>query len=103
MADIEVRIAFIQSGIEGIQQAQSAIARLLREGGADVVNCVSVGVVGGEVQALVERLVAGATVPAEVYLTGGDGHLLAKALNQDVHPWPNMTLEGIRIAAETMP
>jgi type III pantothenate kinase len=59
-------------------------------------------VVGG-IQALIERYVASAGVAAEVYLTGGDGPLLAKALKQDVQLWPNMTLEGVRIAAETQP
>ncbi len=59
--------------------------------------------VAGGIQALVAQLAARANASPEVFLTGGDGLLLAKALNQDVHLWPHMTLEGIRIAAETMP
>jgi type III pantothenate kinase len=59
-------------------------------------------VVGG-MQALIGRLGSRATVAPEVFLTGGDAALLAPALNPDVHLWPHMTLEGIRIAAETLP
>src|SRR5262249_26522535 len=59
-------------------------------------------VVGG-IQALIGRLVSTAKGRTEIYLTGGDGPLLAKALNHDFQLWPNMTLEGIRISAETKP
>ena len=59
-------------------------------------------VVGG-IQALSGRLGSRAPTPAEVFLTGGDAALLAPAMNQDVRIWPHMTLEGIRIAAETLP
>ncbi|HLJ96176.1 MAG TPA: type III pantothenate kinase [Gemmataceae bacterium] len=55
----------------------------------------------GAIQALVRRLQTVTTIGAELYLTGGDGPLLAMAL--DVEVWPNMTLEGIRIAAEALP
>ncbi len=74
--------------------------------GTTTVAAIEAGVfwaAAGGIQALVGRLATGAPVAAEVYLTGGDGPLLAKALNQDVHLWPNMTLEGIRIAAEIQP
>src|SRR5439155_352342 len=54
----------------------------------------------GGIQALVKQLCGAAT--AKVFLTGGDGALLAEALSRDIHLWPNMTLEGIRIAAEKM-
>jgi type III pantothenate kinase len=57
----------------------------------------------GGIDALVRRLVTEAKVAAEIYVTGGDGPLLAKALPRDVQLWPNMTLEGIRIAAEARP
>jgi type III pantothenate kinase len=59
--------------------------------------------VAGGIQALLARLAAGATVTPQIFVTGGDGPLLAKALHRDVHLWPNMTLEGIRIAAEIVP
>lgn len=39
----------------------------------------------------------------EVYLTGGDAALLAAALDPSVHVWPEMTLEGIRLAADALP
>jgi type III pantothenate kinase len=55
----------------------------------------------GGIQALVARLTAGETATAEVFLTGGDGPLLAEAFDPRIQPWPNMTLEGIRLAAET--
>ena len=54
----------------------------------------------GGIQALVTRLAARATSPSLVFLTGGDSPLLAEALNQGVHLWPDMTLEGMRITAE---
>jgi type III pantothenate kinase len=59
--------------------------------------------VAGGTQALIARLSSRGIVPPEVFLTGGDAPLLAPALNQDVRVWPHMTLEGIRIAAETLP
>jgi type III pantothenate kinase len=71
--------------------------------GTSTVAAIEAGVfwaAAGGIQALVGRFAAGVKAPAEVFLTGGDGPLLAKALNQDIHLWPNMTLEGIRITAE---
>lgn len=56
----------------------------------------------GGIEALVTQLQARATSPAQVFITGGDGPLLAGALNHEFKLWPNMTLEGIRIAAETI-
>ncbi len=40
----------------------------------------------------------GGPVAPEVHLTGGDGAVLANVLPEARH-WPNMTLEGVRIAA----
>jgi type III pantothenate kinase len=57
----------------------------------------------GGIQFLVNRLITQATAAVRVIMTGGDGPFLAKALNHEIELWPNMTLEGIRIAAETMP
>jgi len=74
--------------------------------GTSTVAAIEAGVfwaAAGGIQALVARLATAANVTAELFLTGGDGPLLAKALDQDFHLWPNMTLEGIRIAAEAMP
>jgi len=57
----------------------------------------------GGIQALVSRLVARSTSTAKLFVTGGDGPLLAGALKHNIDLWPTMTLEGIRIAAETTP
>jgi type III pantothenate kinase len=74
--------------------------------GTSTVAAIEAGVfwaAAGGIRTLVAQLAAAAKGTAEVFLTGGDGPLLAKALNPDVHLWPNMTLEGIRLAAETTP
>jgi type III pantothenate kinase len=57
----------------------------------------------GGIQALVSQLAAHAAPPPKVFVTGGDGPLLAGPLNHNIELWPNMTLEGIRVAAETAP
>jgi hypothetical protein len=41
-------------------------------------------------------------VTPEVFLTGGDAPLLQTGLQGDLQLWPNMTLEGIRLAAEAL-
>lgn len=38
----------------------------------------------------------------DVFLTGGDGPRLESVL-PEAHPWPEMTLEGIRLSAEALP
>jgi type III pantothenate kinase len=57
----------------------------------------------GAVKALCDRLKSRASAPPDAYLTGGDGALLAATLGADLHLWPDMTLEGIRLAAEILP
>jgi type III pantothenate kinase len=37
-----------------------------------------------------------------IFLTGGDSELLAPIMDPEVNVWPEMTLEGIRIAAEAL-
>jgi type III pantothenate kinase len=59
-------------------------------------------VVGG-IQALTEQLASRAAVTPEVFLTGGDAPVLHTGLHGDFQMWPNMTLEGIRLAAEALP
>jgi type III pantothenate kinase len=61
--------------------------------------------VAGGVKALLRQLTgrAGGSRHREVFLTGGDGHLLAPVMDSDVEVWPAMTLEGIRVAAEALP
>ncbi len=39
----------------------------------------------------------------DFFLTGGDAALLQPALGEGVRFWPEMTLEGLRLAAETLP
>lgn len=61
-------------------------------------------VVGG-IRALVQQTAE--HIPAhrypDVYLTGGDAVRLAPALDRAIHVWPEMTLEGVRFAAEALP
>ena len=58
----------------------------------------------GGVQALLhQRDAVTLAQPLDVFLTGGDAGLLAPALAGTHPPWPEMTLEGIRLAAETQP
>lgn len=56
-------------------------------------------VVGG-IQALRSRLSEGATAPQHAFLTGGDAAVLWPALSESAILWPEMTLEGIRLAAQ---
>jgi type III pantothenate kinase len=39
----------------------------------------------------------------EVYVTGGDAPLLRRALGNRARLWPEMTLEGIRLSAKSLP
>jgi type III pantothenate kinase len=58
--------------------------------------------VAGGVNALVEQYSTALAAP-EIYLTGGDAPLLLPALRGKVVVWPEMTLEGIRLTAESLP
>jgi type III pantothenate kinase len=58
-------------------------------------------VVGG-IQAIVERMSAQTAKQPAIYLTGGDAALFIPALGERVEHWPEMTLEGLRITAETI-
>jgi type III pantothenate kinase len=59
--------------------------------------------VAGGIAAIVRRLQPAVGPGPEVFLGGGDGPLLQPALEGSVIPWPNMTLEGLRLAAEALP
>jgi type III pantothenate kinase len=59
--------------------------------------------VAGGVEALRRELARVSPRPAEVFLTGGDGPLLAPVLGPDIQHWPFMTLEGVRVVAEAAP
>jgi type III pantothenate kinase len=56
----------------------------------------------GAVAALVEQYRRIAQVPPRVFLSGGDGPVLAGAIPEG-ELWPHMTLDGIRLAAEALP
>jgi type III pantothenate kinase len=61
--------------------------------------------VAGGVKALVRQICArmDATRDRTIFLTGGDSSLLLPVMDTDVTHWPEMTLEGLRIAAEAQP
>jgi type III pantothenate kinase len=57
-------------------------------------------VVGG-INALVHRLASQASEVPAVFLTGGDAWLLDGSLDRKAQLWPAMTLEGIRLTAQS--
>jgi type III pantothenate kinase len=59
----------------------------------------------GGIKAILRQLGerAGASRKREVFLTGGDAHYLAPVMDAEVRVWREMTLEGIRLAAEALP
>jgi type III pantothenate kinase len=59
-------------------------------------------VVGG-IEALLRQLRGLAGADLDVYFTGGDGAILAGQLSAHVQVWPEMTLEGIRLAVRDLP
>jgi type III pantothenate kinase len=86
--------------------------------GASTVAAMAAGVfwaAAGGAQAVIRQLLradGAAAAPATVFLTGGDAPLLESALRSwlpevsarppTLVPWPLMTLEGIRLAAEAL-
>src|SRR5262249_59676878 len=86
--------------------------------GASTTAAIQAGVfwaVAGGIKALVRQLAARARQltdpdltgplpePPAVFLTGGDASLLAPVMDPGVIGWPNMTLGGIRLTAESLP
>jgi type III pantothenate kinase len=61
--------------------------------------------VAGGIRALLRRLVGRAKASRHrvIYLTGGDALFIAPALDAEVEYWREMTLEGVRLAAEALP
>ncbi len=61
--------------------------------------------VAGGIEKIVRSLAARCAVPPAVFVTGGDGALLHKALDTPVPAvlWPDQTLEGILASAEALP
>ena len=73
--------------------------------GKDTESAIRAGVfwaVAGGVKALIRQLSAG-SLHRKVFVTGGDARLVQFVLDANIKPWPTMTLEGIRIAAEALP
>jgi type III pantothenate kinase len=73
--------------------------------GAATPSAMAVGVfwsVAGGVSAILDAYRRHFDAAPAVFLTGGDGRALLDSLRQPVTYWPNMTLEGIRIAAEAL-
>jgi len=59
--------------------------------------------VTGGIQAILHHLGKIGGPPLQVILTGGDATLLAPGLEGPATVWPEMTLEGLWLAAETLP
>ncbi len=59
------------------------------------------GAVVGGIRYLARQLAAEATISPVTFLTGGDAAVLAPALKPGVEVWPWMTLEGIRLSADS--
>lgn len=77
-----------------------------RRPGTSTPQAIETGVFWAQVGAVKEWIALlgeQCTTPASIYLTGGDGILLAPALDSRVVSWPLMTLEGVRISAEKLP
>jgi type III pantothenate kinase len=55
----------------------------------------------GGVRALITSLERTTGTTCEVFLSGGDGQVLAEQLGRSVRLWPEMTLEGIRLSEST--
>jgi type III pantothenate kinase len=78
----------------------------VRMPGTNTVSAIEAGIfwaVAGGIQALLDQLSKSTAGAPEIFLTGGDGALVASVLDERTHLWPEMTLEGIRLTAETLP
>jgi type III pantothenate kinase len=74
--------------------------------GASTTAAVQAGVfwaVQGGIEALLRQLRAEAGGALDVFLSGGDAAVLAPQMAEPVVLWPEMTLEGVRLAAEVLP
>jgi type III pantothenate kinase len=57
----------------------------------------------GGIEALVRKLAERSATPPDVFFTGGDAAVLAAGSNVAPFVWPEMTLEGVRLSAESLP
>jgi type III pantothenate kinase len=76
--------------------------------GTSTVTAMEAGIfwaVAGGIKALLRQLISRAKASRHcvIFLTGGDAHYLAGVMDPTVQIWPEMTLEGIRLAAEVLP
>jgi type III pantothenate kinase len=76
--------------------------------GASTESAMKAGIfwaVAGGIKAVLGQLTACADAHQHraVFLTGGDAHLLEPVMDSGSIVWPQMTLEGIRLSAETLP
>lgn len=58
---------------------------------------------GGGIKSLIEQYSRLTAVPPHLFLTGGDGPLLRRMFDSTVEHLPDLTLEGIRLTAESLP
>ncbi|MBI1918918.1 MAG: type III pantothenate kinase, partial [Planctomycetes bacterium] len=75
---------------------------------ADTVPALETGIfhaVVGGIEKIVHSLAARSAVPPALFVTGGDGALLHKALDTPIPAvfWPDQTLEGVLASAEVLP
>ncbi len=73
--------------------------------GTDTPSAMELGTfwaVAGGILALLREYRSLCQSRIDVFLTGGDGSRL-RAVIPEAHCWPEMTLEGIRLSAETLP
>ena len=74
--------------------------------GANTVQAMEAGIFwagAGGVRLMIERLAQLDRTPPRVFLTGGNGPTLSPFVDYPNQVWSAMTLEGLRIAAETLP
>lgn len=73
--------------------------------GTSTIAALEAGVfwaVAGGIRAVLEQLSTSAAAAPDIFLTGGDAAALQPALGDRAQLWPEMTLEGIRLAAEAL-
>jgi type III pantothenate kinase len=74
--------------------------------GSDTLLAIEAGIfwtVVGGVRQILERLCHASPAEPRIFLTGGDAARLSPLLKLPHRLWPEMTLEGVRLAAEALP
>ena len=73
--------------------------------GIDTPSAMEAGIfwtIVGGVQLMIDRLARLEQTEPSVFVTGGDGPRLSPFIRRVHKLWPEMTLEGVRLAAEAM-